>query len=85
LISEYGSRVDVSALLVDVVVLLVDVAVLLVDVVFEVVVISLVELVEDFTEDVDVLLLLLLLPPTTPPGPFKFEIPVFCNVVGSNG
>ena len=44
-------------------------------------------LVVDVLEDVvvEVLLLVLLEPPLTPPGPFKFEIPVFCNVVGNNG
>ena len=43
------------------------------------------DVVELFDVLVEILLLLLLEPPLTPPGPFRFEIPVFCNVVGNNG
>lgn len=58
---------------------------LVVDVLEDVVVDAFEVLVEPLDVLVEVLLLLLLEPPLTPPGPFRFEIPVVCNVVGNNG
>jgi hypothetical protein len=58
---------------------------LLVVEVFKVVVVVAFEVLVEILEDVLVEDLLLEPPPTLPPGPFRFEMPDVCKLVGSSG